>query len=361
MIKTQRWPARHVVFGAALLCGLSSVAVAANDGTDGASAAKTRLAADQAQLQSLELQVSNVQHRAKRLQVADLFGPSDEEKAAAAAAAQREQSQDSNIATLNQRAGELEDSLRRLTGQIEVLNHRLDEMDQRIERLRKEFDYKLCGLSAQQLGAGTGAGAPNAVPCTPPSATGADAGAPDTSAPSTGVVRLAPPQGVLGTLPAGTPTPQPDTDTTTGVVPSMPNQSMPTRPAGPDTHGQFQAAMDMLAKSQYDEARAAFRSFADAYPNDQLSAQALYWLGDIAYVQKDYPTAARTFAETLKKYPQSARGPESMLKLGQSLIAMNQKQEGCTALAALSSRYPAASKTVTSQAEAVRKAGGCRH
>ena len=76
-------------------------------------------------------------------------------------------------------------------------------------------------------------------------------------------------------------------------------------------------------------------------------------------MQKDYPSAARAFAEELKKYPSSPRAPESMLKLGQSLLAMNQKQEGCTALAALGSKYPGASKTIVSQAEAVRRAGGC--
>jgi tol-pal system protein YbgF len=117
--------------------------------------------------------------------------------------------------------------------------------------------------------------------------------------------------------------------------------------------------MDLLAKAQYDDARSGFRAFADANPKDALAPQAVYWVGDIAFVQKDYPNAARAFAEELKKYPASTRGAESMLKLGQSLLAMNQKQEGCTALAALPSKYPNASATVKGQAAASRKAAGC--
>ena len=35
-------------------------------------------------------------------------------------------------------------------------------------------------------------------------------------------------------------------------------------------------------------------------------AQAIYWVGDIAYVQQDYPGATRAFAEQIKKYPKSA-------------------------------------------------------
>ena len=117
--------------------------------------------------------------------------------------------------------------------------------------------------------------------------------------------------------------------------------------------------MKLLAKAQYDEARSAFRSFADGYPNDELAPQAVYWVGDIAYVQKDYPAAARAFAEEIKKYPDSTRAPDSMLKLGQSLIAMGNKQEGCTALAALPTKYPNA-ENVASRAAAERKAAHCK-
>ncbi len=86
--------------------------------------------------------------------------------------------------------------------------------------------------------------------------------------------------------------------------------------------------MNMLAKAQYAEASAAFRAYADANPDDKdLSAQAIYWIGDIAYVQHDYSTAARAFAEQIKKYPDSTRSPDSMLKLGQSLLAEGQTAE----------------------------------
>jgi TolA-binding protein len=76
-------------------------------------------------------------------------------------------------------------------------------------------------------------------------------------------------------------------------------------------------------------------------------------------VQKDYPNASRSFAEDIKKYPTSPRAPEAMLKLGQSLIAMNQKKEGCTFLGALHEKYPTASKAVAAQALAARKSAGC--
>src|SRR5262249_19978989 len=151
------------------------------------------------------------------------------------------------------------------------------------------------------------------------------------------------PPGVLGTLPAGS--------QSANAGPATPPPA-----AADDTHAQFSAAMNLLAKARYDEARAAFRAFADTYPRDDLASQAVYWTGDIAYVQKDYGNAARAFAEVIKKYPTSVRAPDSMLKLGQALIAAGQKKEGCTALAALPAKYPKASRSVLGQGADTRKA-----
>jgi tol-pal system protein YbgF len=115
--------------------------------------------------------------------------------------------------------------------------------------------------------------------------------------------------------------------------------------------------MNLLAKAQYAEASAAFRAYADANPDDSdLSGQAIYWIGDIAFVQQDYPTAVTAFAEQIKKYPASSRSPDSMLKLGQSLLAEGQTSGGCTTLAALKTRYPQASASTLAAAAGARKA-----
>ena len=85
---------------------------------------------------------------------------------------------------------------------------------------------------------------------------------------------------------------------------AAPATDTPRQLASIDTNTEYNSAMNLLAKAQrYDEARSAFRSFADSHPEDPLTPQAVYWVGDIAYVQKDYPNAARAFAEQIKKYP----------------------------------------------------------
>jgi tol-pal system protein YbgF len=153
--------------------------------------------------------------------------------------------------------------------------------------------------------------------------------------PSGAPIRLAPPPGNLGTL----------TPADRAIV-------------APST--QFDSAMALLGKAQYDEAKAGFRAYADTNPDDgDLAPQAIYWVGDIDFIQRDYPNAMQAFAEQIKKYPKSPRGPDSMLKLGQSLLAMGRTQEGCTTLGAIKSKFPQAPDATLTLAAGTRKAS-CR-
>jgi tol-pal system protein YbgF len=261
--------------------------------------------------------------RVRGVQLAALFGESDEEKAARL---QHESDQDSQISDLTQRIHDLERALQQTTGQNEQLSQRIRELSQRIDQQQKDFNYKLCALAAQQLGAGTSANETgSALPCdtsgqtsAAPLAGGAPQGSPPTAS-----------GGTLGTLPAND---------------------------QPSSKSQFDEAMNLLARAQYDDARAAFQGFADANPKDPLAPQAVYWVGNIAFVQKDYAAASQAFAQEIKNYPTSVQGPESTLKLGQSLIALGKKKEGCVFLGAIKTKYKHAPESILAQAASARAA-----
>ena len=264
----------------------------------------------------------------RRVQVAALFGESDEEKAARQ---QHEDNQDLATQALSQRVRDLEETLRQLTGQNEVLAHKVQELNEKLDRQQKDFEYRLCAMAAQQLGSGPGAAGP-ALPCNQGGGPSQAVAAPE----GQGGQSLGKAPGTLGTLSS--------------------NEPATLAPATSPVRSQLDSGMNLLAKGQYDEARAAFRTLADNNPKDPSASLAVYWIGRIAYVQKDYAGAARAFAEVIKKYPTSASAPESLLKLGQSLLASGQKKEGCTALVALKKKYPGASKTLVEQAASARRA-----
>jgi tol-pal system protein YbgF len=331
------WKIAAVAMFGVTVCAVGALADV-NAAQDASAPRRARkLEADEVQSRALEARLRVVQQSAGYVRTAGLFGESDEEKAARLA---KEQSQDTQINQLNQQISDLQDTVRRLTGHVEMLDHKLSDANARIDRMQKDFDYKICTMTAQQLGEST-----DSLPC----AGGSGASSPSDSVAPNNAPRLSPPPGVLGTIPSDQPLPL--------AAPGSPDAGGPAPNA---TRPQFDAAMSLLSKAQYDEARAAFRNFADTYPKDALAPQAVYWVGDIAYVQKDYPNAARAFAEEIKKYGSSPRAPDSMLKLGQSLIAMKQRQEGCTTLGALPGKYPQASQNVFTQAKSARKVAGCK-
>lgn len=230
------------------------------------------------------------------------------------------------------RLDEFGDTITRLTGQLEELNHRVDLLSEKSDRLQKDLDYQ-SQQTAQMRGAmpppadGTAAVPPantvaSLTPNVPPG------GAPET--------------GILGQLPPGTELPS------------------PAAPGG-DAKAEFDTAMGLLSRAQYMPASEAFQAFAERHPNDERTPAALYWMGDIAYsATKNYDEAARNFAELLKRYPASARAPEGMLKLGLALMELGQMKEGCAALAALPAKYPAASPAIATRARNEMRDYKCR-
>jgi tol-pal system protein YbgF len=293
---------------------------------------------------------------------AQLFGPSDEEKAREAAQDSGihdlqglTQEQAARIKTLEDKVRGLTDSLSQATGSNEELSHQIQLQNDKIDKMQKDFAYRLCTLSAQQLGA------TDSLNC-------AAAGTPSANAPQQQQILRPgdslPPIGSNNTIDATGGAPPSDNGPAVrgrppGVLGTLPMGSGPGPVNAPPAGGnsaQYDQAMNLMSRAQYAEASAAFRSYADANPGDtDLSPQAIYWVGNISFIRQDYASAARTFAEVLKKYPKSQRAPDAMLKLAQSFMAMGQKPEGCTTLGLIKSKYPNASPQTLSQAANLRK------
>jgi tol-pal system protein YbgF len=265
---------------------------------------------------------------------------------------------------LSQRVADMEDTLQRLTGQIEELQNQNRLLQQKIDRIQRGLDYQ------------QNSGAPAAGP-------GAEV---SSDTPSRGVAQpaaeprtLAPGPTTLGTIPRDTPLPQAKPGAGAGAAGSAAaavTAPPAAAPAPPTPSGQrvaslppassggaqaeYDSAMALLRKAQYEAAQRAFRAYADAHPQDARAADALFWTGDIAYsARRDYGSAARAFAELLKKYGKASRAPESMLKLGLSLLGLGQKQEGCATLAALPARYANAAPALLARANAERRRAAC--
>ena len=60
---------------------------------------------------------------------------------------------------------------------------------------------------------------------------------------------------------------------------------------------------------------------------------AQYWLGESLFQQQHYRDAAKSFLGVSTKFERAGKAPDALLRLGQSLAAMNQKEAACATLA----------------------------
>jgi tol-pal system protein YbgF len=226
-----------------------------------------------------------------------------------------------------------------MTGSLEEANYSIDQLKRRLDKLVSDIDQRF-----SQLEHPGGPGAPQGNPPLAANAAPAQgAGANPAAAASQGGTLVAPP-GAGGQ--------------TASRAPAAPPQGGGTLPSG-SAQDQYNYAFGKLREADYPAAEEALRSFVQRYPNDSLAGNAQYWLGETYYVRKDYNSAAATFAEGYRKYPQSGKAADNLLKLGMSLGNIGQKKEACLTFNQLAHDFPKASSNITERATQEKQRLGC--
>lgn len=246
---------------------------------------------------------------------------------------------------------DLERTTSQLTGQLEQFDFRIRKMEDRLERLVADIDFRLSQLEGGAVSAngvnadgaaaqGTGA-APNAAQG------GAGTGEPlnDRGTQLFGVIENEgqPPQIPSGTAGANTQAAQTQTAATTSGTPEE----------------QYRAAFGLLRKQDFQAAEQALGNFVRNHPNDPLAGNAQYWLGETYYVRGQYENAAIAFTEGFQTYPDSTKAPDNLLKLGMSLANLGKNEDACTAFSHLIDNFPNASNVVLDRARQESQNRGC--
>jgi len=122
---------------------------------------------------------------------------------------------------------------------------------------------------------------------------------------------------------------------------------------------EFDLAYGYVLRKDYALAEDSFRSFLRTYPNDRLAADAHYWLGESLFQRQRYRDAAESFLTVSTRYETAAKAPEAMVRLGQSLAALGEKNAACGTFGEIGRKYPRAGATVKQMAEREQKRVGC--
>jgi tol-pal system protein YbgF len=138
----------------------------------------------------------------------------------------------------------------------------------------------------------------------------------------------------------------------TGSAPTRPgndgNSAGPTNSVPTSSNTSPAPSADMLysnglrdiTSGKYDLARQEFQDYLKYYGDTDLASNAQFYLGEIAYSQKQYQQAVDEYQKVLTVYPKSFKLEPAHLKKGMALIELGQKNAGIKELREVIRRYP---------------------
>jgi tol-pal system protein YbgF len=212
---------------------------------------------------------------------------------------------------MEDRLNQLQQTITLLTGQLEQLQYKNQQLQQQVERMQADYAFRL-----EQIEKGRGGGA---------------------------------------RPPGPAPTPGPTAN------PPGPNVAATAPPAAGGGQGEqlYHDAFKMLQDGDYAGAERSFKTFVQRNPSHVLAGNAQYWLGETYYARRDYQNAMVAFAEGYKTYKTSPKGPDNLLKLGITLAALSKKQDACAVFARFSQDYPRAPDLQKRRVDQERQKNGC--
>jgi tol-pal system protein YbgF len=246
----------------------------------------------------------------------------------------------------------LEAHVRQLTGHIEQLQHRNQQLETLVRRLSEDSESRFLEPGGKTRPLAQPRGAPPAPASAAPARRG-DAFDPTQHPNAPGAPQP------LGSIPAGTVAAAGDGAAAAGSRAAAPGTLAALPPAAAGTREEYDAAYGHVLRKDYAQAEASFRNFLARHPADRLAGDATYWYGESLYQRQRFRDAAEAFLNVSTKFESNAKAPEALLRLGQSLAALDEKEAACASLAEVLRKYPRAPASVRQGVEREQKRVRC--
>jgi tol-pal system protein YbgF len=118
-----------------------------------------------------------------------------------------------------------------------------------------------------------------------------------------------------------------------------PSAAMPSGSA-PSADTLYSNGLRDITSGKYDLARQEFQDYLKFYGDTDLASNAQFYLGEIAYSQRNYDQAVTEYDRVLTNYPKSFKLAPARFKKGMALIELGQKNTGIRELREVVKRYP---------------------
>src|SRR3984893_6624707 len=120
-----------------------------------------------------------------------------------------------------------------------------------------------------------------------------------------------------------------------------PGASSGPPPAGaPSADTLYSNGLRDITSGKYDLARSEFQDYLRYYSSTDLAGNAQFYLGEIAYSQKNYDLAVAEYDKVLTNYQHNFKVPPARLKKALANIELGQKATGVRELREIVKRYP---------------------
>ncbi|MEO6410243.1 MAG: tol-pal system protein YbgF [Burkholderiaceae bacterium] len=108
----------------------------------------------------------------------------------------------------------------------------------------------------------------------------------------------------------------------------------------PEEKRQFDEAMAVLRRAEFDRATLALVAFQKRYPASSYRESVLFWLGNAQYGQRDYKGAITSFRALVSAAPQHPRAPEAVLAIANCQLELKDPKAARRTLSELMTAYP---------------------
>ena len=260
-------------------------------------------------------------------------------------------------AALSLRLEQIESQLRRLTGAVEEATYLITQLKNDLAALQRQQSITQQSVAQQSAQQQEAAQQPNSAPANTLPVTTTKPAAPQSAQqqPAAQQEAVTPQSAQQQEAVALQPVAQPPNSAPANTLPVTTTKPVVQEPAVQQpavTKAQdfantppqqlYQEAFGLIRQAKYQQSREYFQAFLEKFPKHALASNALYWLGETYYIQREYREAAEAF---LKSYTTSAtarKAPDSLLKLGMTLKALGENKAACDAYNELGKKFPKA-------------------
>ena len=126
-----------------------------------------------------------------------------------------------------------------------------------------------------------------------------------------------------------------------------------------DEESQYEYAINLLKQGDYETAEKAFTEFISIGDDKNYLSNSHFWLAETYYVRENFKDAAKNYLNLYQTFPNANKAPDALLKLGISLVNMQQKEQGCITFMQLQESYPEANSSIIDRSNLELKRNGC--